>query len=88
MESELAPRDRPRWWTDIFDDNMELELEMGGKLVLLEKILRHCERVNDKLYLMHFIILIMTFYDTNYVNFRLNYVSDQSNEKFKHLNVN
>lgn len=47
--SELAPRDRPRWWTDFFDESMELELEMGGKLVLLEKILRHCERVGDKL---------------------------------------
>lgn len=40
---------RVRWWTDLIDEDMEFEIEMGGKFVLFEKILRECERVGDKL---------------------------------------
>lgn len=37
------------WWSGFFDENMKFEVEMGGKFVLLKKILQHCERVGDKL---------------------------------------
>ena len=38
-----------RWWSEYISEDMEFEIEMSGKLVLLEKILRHCERVGDKM---------------------------------------
>lgn len=46
---ETAASGPVRWWSDFISEDMEFEIEMSGKLVLLEKILRHCERVGDKM---------------------------------------
>lgn len=40
---------RERWWTKNIDENLLFDIEMSGKLVILNHILKHCQSMGDKL---------------------------------------
>ncbi|RNA34803.1 transcriptional regulator ATRX [Brachionus plicatilis] len=48
---EAASKPVERWWTSLIPGDMEFDLNMGGKLVVLERILKLCAENGDKLLL-------------------------------------
>ncbi len=40
---------KERWWSSIYDRDSEFDMNMGGKLIILDKILQICKQKKDKM---------------------------------------
>lgn len=47
-EEEVVPLGEEMWWSSHLSENDHLNIELGGKIVLLFEILRLAEDIGDK----------------------------------------